>query len=74
MRIFDPDAENSGYNPYEFAPVNDEPKLKTKDIFNCVNSWFATTCYFVGCLTIGWNLGKLLKYIAGDVNVSFSPW
>jgi hypothetical protein len=62
MRIFDPDGEDFGYNPYEFIPVDDEPKLKLKDIGNIIIELFHFACYFTGALVIGWNLGKLLKW------------
>jgi len=74
MRIFDPESDGSGYNPYEFNPVDDEPKCKLRDIGNAFLNGFTFSCYFVGCMVIGFNLGKLLLYLAGDVNVSFSPW
>jgi hypothetical protein len=74
MRIFDPESDGSGYNPYEFIPVYDEPKSKLRKTLDFISNFFNFICCFVGGLTIGWNLGKLLKYLSGDVNVSFSPW
>ena len=74
MRIFDPDAENSGYNPYELIPANDEPKFTFKDVWKYIIELFTFACYIVGCMTIGWNFAKILLFLVGDVNVSFSPW
>jgi hypothetical protein len=74
MRIFDPESDGSGYNPYEFIPVDDEPELNVRAIFDGIANVFNFICCSTGGVVIGWNLCKLIKYLAGDVNVSFSPW
>ena len=74
MRIFDPEHKDSGYNPYEFIQIDDEPKFTWKCLADYIINWFTFLCHITGCVVIGWNLGKLIVYLAGDVNVSFSPW